>query len=114
MKLFISTAALGFLVFAILLERNRTILCDDKLRAILECFEFAGDPPETGFDLFLSFEHLTPDLERDRAGGVAGGGVAEEAALLRAALADRSDEHNQPEIFAEWDFGDGNVTAQAF
>src|SRR6185369_2370898 len=89
---------LGLLVLAILLERDRTILRHDELRAILECFEFAGDAPETGFDPFLSFECLAPDFERDRAGGVACGGVAEKTALLRAALADRSDEHNQPEI----------------
>ena len=74
-------------MFAILFERDRAILGDDELRAILKCFEFAGDAPETGFDLFLSFENLAPDFERDAAGGVACGGVAEKTALLRAALA---------------------------
>ncbi len=78
---------IGVLMFAILLERDRPILGDDKLRAILKGFEFAGDAPETGFDLFLSFEYLAPDFERDRAGGVARGGIAEEPALLRSALA---------------------------
>ncbi len=105
---------LGLLVFAILLERDGTIFGDDELRAVLKRFEFAGDAPEAGFDLFLSFECLAPDFERDGAGGVAGRGVAEETALLCAALADGSDEHNQPEIFAVGNFGDGDVTAQTF
>ena len=86
---------------------SATTNCD----AILKGFEFAGDAPETGFDLFLSFEDLAPDFERDRAGGVARGGVAEETALLRAALAHRSDENHQPEILAVGNFGDGDVAA---
>src|SRR6185369_5990611 len=97
---------LGLLVHAILFERAGTILRHDEVGAPVACFELAGDAPETGFDLFLSFEGLAPDSKRDRAGGVACGGVAEETALLRAALADRSDEHNQPEVFAKWNFGD--------
>jgi len=105
---------LGFLVFAILFERDRAILGDDELRAVLESFEFAGDAPETGFQPFLCFEYFAPDLQSEGAGGVARRGVAEETALLRAALADGGDEHHQPEIFAVGNFRDGDVTAQAF
>src|SRR5689334_24025198 len=101
-------------MFAILFERDRPIFGDDELRAILKGFEFSGDAPETGFESFLCFEYLAPDFERDRASGVACRGVAEEAALLRATLAHGGDEHYQPKIFAVWNFGDGDVTAQAF
>ena len=74
-------------MFAVLLDCDRAILGHDELRAILKSFEFAGDSPEAGFDLALSFEHLVPDFEVDRSGCIAGGGVAEKAALLRAAFA---------------------------
>ena len=53
------------LVFAILFERDRPVFGDDELRAVLKSFEFAGDAPETGFDFFLGFENLAPDLEGD-------------------------------------------------
>jgi hypothetical protein len=102
----------GFLVFAILLDRDGSILGDDELRAILKGFEFAGDAPETGFEFFLRVESLAPELERDRAGGVTCRGVTEETALLRAALAHRGDEYHQPQFFAEGNFGDGDVAAQ--
>ncbi len=102
----------GFLMFAILLDRDRSILGDDELRAILKGFEFAGDTPETGFEFFLRVESLAPDLESDRAAGVTCRGVAEETPLLRTALAHRSDEDYQPQFFAEGNFGDGDIAAQ--
>ena len=52
----------GFLMFAILFERDRPVFGDDELRAILKGLEFAGDAPETGFDFLLSFEYLAPDF----------------------------------------------------
>jgi hypothetical protein len=56
---------IGFLVFAVLFERDWSIFGDDELRAVLKSFEFTGDSPESGFDLFLSFEYLAPDFESD-------------------------------------------------
>ena len=78
-----------FLMLPILIERDWSILGDDELRSVLKRLEFAGDAPETRFDLFLSFECLAPDFESDCAGSVARGGVAEDTALLSSALADR-------------------------
>jgi hypothetical protein len=102
---------LGVLVLAILFDRDRAIFGDDELRAILERFEFAGDSPETGFDFLLCFEDLAPDLECDGACGISRGRVAEETALLGAALAHGGDENDKPQILAVGNFGDGNIAA---
>ena len=105
---------LSLLVFSILFECDRAVFGDDELRAILKGFEFAGDAPETGFQFFLRFENLAPDLERNAAGGVAGGGVTEKAALLCAPLSHRGDKNDEPQILAVGNFGDGDVAAQSF
>src|SRR6185503_12950233 len=62
---------IGVLVFTVLFERDRSILRDDELRAILVSFEFAGDAPQPGFYFLLGFESLAPDFQREAAGGVA-------------------------------------------
>ena len=77
---------IGILVFTVLFERNRSILRDHKLRAILVGFEFAGNTPEAGLNLFPC-SMFAPDFQRERSGSIAGHSVDVTSGLLRASLA---------------------------
>src|SRR6266550_6159608 len=75
------------LMFAILLEGNRAIFGNHKLRAILISFEFASDTKKSWLKLFPDVERLAPNFQRQRAGRITRNCIAEDFSLLRALFA---------------------------
>jgi len=80
---------IGALMLAILIERDGAVFVEHELRAILKSFQVSGDAHSPGLISFHASSASLQNLQSERAGGVAGLGLAEQLALLRASLPHR-------------------------
>src|SRR5262249_48519390 len=92
------------LVFAILLEGDWFVFSHRELDSILETLKPAREPPEPRLNWCLDGSDVVPDLQSQRAAGVACSRFPKQIALLCSPLTNCCHSHDDASILAENQF----------